>query len=47
VCTHPIDLMGIHLLRCVHSNKCTRIHDVIYDTFAVIARDVGFQMGWE
>jgi len=33
VCTHPIDLMGIHLLSCVHGNKRIGTHDVIYDTF--------------
>jgi len=45
VCTHPIDLMGIHLLRCVHGNKCTWTYDVIHNTFTTIARDVGFHVG--
>jgi hypothetical protein len=36
--------MGIHLLRCVHGNKHTRTHDVIYNTFVIIARDVGFHL---
>jgi hypothetical protein len=30
VCTHPIDLMGIHLLCCVHNNEHKGTHDVIY-----------------
>jgi hypothetical protein len=47
VCTHPIDLMGIHLLRCVHGNKRIGTHDVICDTFVTIAWDVGFHVGWE
>jgi hypothetical protein len=47
VCTCPIDLMGIHLLRCAYGNKCIGIHDVICDTFATIARDVKFHVGWE
>jgi len=47
VCTHPIDLMGIHLLRCAHGNKCARTHDVIRNTFATIGWDVGYHMGWE
>jgi hypothetical protein len=47
VCTHPIDLMGIHLLRCVHNNKCIRTHDVIHNTFTPIAQNVGFHVGQE
>jgi hypothetical protein len=31
VCTHPIDLMNIHLLCCTHGNGCTRTHDTICD----------------
>ncbi len=45
VCTHPINLMDIHLLCCTHSNKCTRTHDVIHNTFVAIAQDVGFHVG--
>jgi hypothetical protein len=37
--------MGIHLLCCVHDNKCIGTHDVICNTFATIARDVGFHVG--
>jgi hypothetical protein len=29
VCTHPMKLMGIHLLRCVHKNERIRTHDAI------------------
>jgi hypothetical protein len=47
VCTHPIDPMGIHLLCCAYNNKRTRTHDAIHNTFATIARDVGFHMGWK
>jgi hypothetical protein len=39
VCTHSIDLMGIHLLRCAHGNKHTRTHDAIHNTFAIIMWD--------
>jgi hypothetical protein len=45
VCTQPIDLMGIHFLRCVHGIKRTRTHDVIRDTFATIVWDADFHMG--
>jgi len=45
VCTHPIDPMGIHLLCCAHGNECMGTHDAIHNTFATIARDVGFHMG--
>jgi len=36
--------MGIHLLQYMHNNKRTRTHDVIRNTFATIARDVGFHI---
>jgi hypothetical protein len=42
-----INFKGIHLLRCVHGNKRTRTHDVVYDTFATITWDVSFHMGWK
>ncbi len=32
ICTHPIDPMDIHLLRCVCDNKHIETHDVICDT---------------
>jgi hypothetical protein len=47
VCTHPIDPMGIHLLCCVHGNKCIRTHDVICNTFTATARDANFHMRQE
>jgi len=47
VCTHLIDPIGIHLLCCVHDNKCTRTHDVIYDTFVTIVQDIDFHVRWE
>jgi hypothetical protein len=37
--------MGIHLLRCVHNNGFIGTHDVVYNTFATNAWDVGFHMG--
>jgi hypothetical protein len=37
--------MGIHLLCCVHGNERIGTHDAIHDTFATIARNVGFHMG--
>jgi hypothetical protein len=36
VCTHPIDPMGIHILRCAHGNERTKTHDAIHDTFVNI-----------
>jgi hypothetical protein len=45
VCTHPINPMGIHFLRCVHGNKRITTHDAICDTFVAIAQYVGFHMG--
>jgi hypothetical protein len=45
VYTHPIDLMGIHLLRCVDGNECIGTHDVIHNTFAAIVWNASFHMG--
>jgi hypothetical protein len=45
MCTHPIDPMGIHLLRCTHGNERMGTHDVIHDIFVTIMQDVGFCMG--
>jgi hypothetical protein len=36
MCTHPIDLMGDHLLHCAHNNKCIRTYDAIHDNFVAI-----------
>jgi hypothetical protein len=47
VCTHPINPMGIHLLRCTRGNKHTRTHDIVRDTFATIAWDASFHVGRE
>jgi hypothetical protein len=33
-CAHPIELMGIHFLRCAHNNEHIKAHGVIHDTFA-------------
>ncbi len=47
VCAHPIDLMGIHLLCCVHDNECTGTHDAIHNTFVTIGQNVSFCVGRE
>ncbi len=47
VCTHPINLMGIHLLLCAHGNEHTGTHDAICNTFVAITWDVGFHVGRE
>jgi hypothetical protein len=39
--------MGIHFLRYVHGNERTKTHDAIHNTFATIAWDVGFHVGWK
>jgi hypothetical protein len=44
-CAHiPSTLRG-YLLHCPHGNERTKAHDEIHDTFANIARNVGFHMG--
>ncbi len=35
---------GYHLLRYVHGNERTKMHDVIYYTFAAITQNVGFHV---
>jgi len=40
VCTHPIGPMGIHFLCYAHGNECIGTHDVVRNTFVVIAQDV-------
>ncbi len=45
VCTHPINLIGIHLLHCAHGNKHIGTHDAVHNTFATIARDASFHVG--
>jgi hypothetical protein len=44
MCTHPIDYMGVHLLRCTHDNECTWTHDAICNTFVAITWDVSFHV---
>jgi len=45
MCTHPINPMGIHLLRCVHGNEHTGTHDAIRNTFVAVVWDVSFHIG--
>jgi hypothetical protein len=45
MCTHPIDYMGVHLLRCTHDNEHTWTHDAICNTFVTIAWDDDFHVG--
>ncbi len=44
MCMHPMDLMGIHFLRCAHGNKHIETHDAIRNTFVAIMQYVGFHM---
>jgi hypothetical protein len=46
VCTHPINLMNIHLLCCAHGDECTGTHDAICNTFATITWNAGFH-AWQ
>jgi hypothetical protein len=47
VCTRPIDLMGIHFLRCTYNNEHTWTHDAIRDIFDAIAWNIYFHMKQE
>jgi hypothetical protein len=45
MCTHPINLMGIHFLLYAHGNECTKTEDAIHDIFVTIVRDANFHVG--
>jgi hypothetical protein len=47
VCTHPINVISVHLLCCTTSNEHMGTHDAICDTFVVITRDVDFHVKWK
>jgi hypothetical protein len=47
MCTHPIDIIGVHFLCCAHGNECTSTHDAICDIFVTIAQDPDFHVGWK
>jgi hypothetical protein len=47
MCTYPINLMGIHFLRCAHGNEHIGTHDVIHNTFVTIVWNACFHVGWE
>ncbi len=42
ICSQPLDPMGIHLFRCMHGGEKITLHDVVRNTFMIVARDVGF-----
>jgi hypothetical protein len=45
MCTHLIDLMGIHLLHYVHGNERTGTHVLVCDTSTTITQDADFHVG--
>jgi len=47
MCTHPINLMDIHLLHYIHGNKHTGTNDANHNTFVVIVCNVNFHVGRE
>jgi len=47
MCTHPINPMGIHVLRCVNGKEHMKTHDVVCDIFGTIVRDGNFHVGQE
>jgi hypothetical protein len=44
ICGQAIDLTWIHLLCCVHGGERTTTHDIIWNSFVSIARDVRFHV---
>jgi hypothetical protein len=47
MCTHPMNVIGVHLLCHAHGNEHMGTHDVVCDTFDVIAQDFSFHVGWK
>jgi len=45
VCTHPINVTGVHFLCCTHGNEHMGTHVTVRDTFAIISWDVNFHVG--
>jgi hypothetical protein len=45
VCTHPINVINVHLLHCTHENERMGTHDAVCNIFATIAWDVIFHVG--
>jgi len=44
ICSQPIDLLRIHIFRCAHGVKRTTTHDVVWDSFTSIVKDVEFHV---
>jgi hypothetical protein len=44
ICSQPIDLLRIHVFHYVHGANCTTTHDVVWDSFTSIVRDVEFHV---
>ncbi len=40
----PLDPMGIHLICCTHGGERTASHDIVWDAFAFITKDVRFHV---
>jgi hypothetical protein len=44
ICSQPFDLMGIHLFHCEHGGERMASHDVVWNAFVAIAKDVRFHI---
>jgi hypothetical protein len=44
ICGQAIDVIWMHLLCCIHGGNHTGTHDVVWDSFASIVRDVRFHV---
>jgi hypothetical protein len=47
ICSQPLDPIGIHLFRCAHGGERTTLHNVVQDTFMIVATDVRFHVSGE
>ncbi len=46
ICSHLSNLMGIHLLCCVHGGERMALHDVVPNVIMAIAKDAKFHVSW-
>jgi hypothetical protein len=44
ICSQHLDPMGIHLLHCIYGEERMASHDVVWDVFAIIMKDVRFHV---
>jgi hypothetical protein len=44
ICSQPLDLIGIHILCCIHGEKRMALHDVVHGAFVTIVKNARFHV---